>query len=105
MIRDASVQSGLLVLHIGIDEYQIMNRTRARRKQEEDKEEPKGLIMELLEAFVDIFVDPMCALVVLPMLAGTDFSAVSVAGSTVETVRLPMSLLTLDWPPIPSPRL
>eukprot|EP00732_Lithocolla_globosa_P002421 Lithocolla_globosa_v1_NODE_1577_length_2471_cov_446.691639.p1 type:complete len:745 gc:universal NODE_1577_length_2471_cov_446.691639:92-2326(+) len=77
------------IFFIGIDEYQTISKLEVKPISD------KGLVMDLLVSFLDVICDAIPGLVVLPMLAGTDFSIVSVArSSTLETSRLPMSLLT-----------
>eukprot|EP00732_Lithocolla_globosa_P001005 Lithocolla_globosa_v1_NODE_419_length_4112_cov_8.573330.p1 type:complete len:604 gc:universal NODE_419_length_4112_cov_8.573330:280-2091(+) len=77
-------------LFVGIDEYQIIDRIERKAVAK------KGLVLDLVTEFLDIICDPIPGLVVLPMLAGTDFRMLSIPGSsTVETDRLPMSLLNM----------
>eukprot|EP00732_Lithocolla_globosa_P002410 Lithocolla_globosa_v1_NODE_1565_length_2482_cov_16.247631.p1 type:complete len:765 gc:universal NODE_1565_length_2482_cov_16.247631:2415-121(-) len=77
-------------LFVGVDEYQVIQNIKFPAATK------KGLILDLVNEFIEVIMNPINHLILLPMLAGTDFDVLSVAGSsTGETVRLPMSLLTM----------
>jgi hypothetical protein len=88
-------RAGPFHLFVGIDEYQKIEEVGARPKNPNST-----CLRELVEAISDFICSNFSELIVLPMLAGTDFSVIqsgSIANSSYYlTERLPMKLLTLE---------